>query len=158
MKRLLVIAIALISIQGIAQEARKERPNKQERSQKMNDLTPEEAATLQTKKMVLHLDLNEKQQKDIYQLNVENASQRKAMMETRKANKESGSMEKPSKEERLKMMNTKLDHQIAMKAKMKTILNAEQYSKWEETQEKMAHRKKGMRKGEGPKHGERTPK
>jgi hypothetical protein len=41
---------------------------------------------------------------------------------------------------------------------MKTILNAEQYSKWEETQEKMAHRKKGMRKGEGPKHGERTPK
>ena len=34
MKRLLVIAIALISIQGIAQEARKERPNKQERAQK----------------------------------------------------------------------------------------------------------------------------
>lgn len=153
MKRLLVIAIALISIQGIAQEERKERPNKQERAQKMNDLTPEEAATLQTKKMVLHLDLNEKQQKDIYQLNVENASQRKAMMETRKANKESGSMEKPSKEERLKMMNAKLDHQIAMKAKMKTILNAEQYSKWEKAQEKMSHREKGMRKGEGPKHG-----
>lgn len=154
MKRLIVIAIALICIQGFAQEERKERSNRHERAQRMDDLTPEEAATLQTKKMTLQFDLNEKQQKDIYKMNVENATKRKEMMATFKAKKESGSDEKPSKEERLKMTNAKLDHQIAMKAKMKTILNTEQYIKWDKSQEKMANREKGQ----GKKQGERTTK
>jgi periplasmic protein CpxP/Spy len=158
MKKLIVIAIALISIQGIAQQEKKQRPNNQERSQRMNDLTPEEMANLQTKKMTLHLDLNEKQQKDIYKLNLENATKRKEMMATFKAKKQSGQMEKPSKEQRLAMANAKLDHQIAMKAKMKSILNADQLAKWEKAQAKMADRKKGMRKGDGKKQGERAPK
>ena len=122
MKKLIIIAIALITIQGIAQGEKKQRPNSQERLQKMNDLTPDETATLKTKKMTLHLDLNEKQQKDIYKINLENATKRKEMMATMKAKKESGQMEKPSKEQRLAMQNAKLDHQIATKAKMKTIL------------------------------------
>ena len=158
MKKLIVIAIALVSMQGIAQGERKERPNNQERSQRMNDLTPEEAATLQTKKMTLHLDLNEKQQKDLYKINLENATKHKEMRETFKAKKESEPMEKPSKEERLKMMNAKLDHQIAMKARMKTILNAEQYAKWEKVLEKMANREKSIKKRDGKKHDERAPR
>lgn len=158
MKKLIIIAIALITIQGIAQGEKKQRPNSQERSQKMNDLTPDETATLKTKKMTLHLDLNEKQQKDIYKINLENATKRKEMMATMKAKKESGQMEKPSKEQRLAMQNAKLDHQIATKAKMKSILNADQFAKWEQAQSKMANRKKGMKRGEGKKQGERTPK
>jgi protein CpxP len=158
MKKLIIIAIALITIQGIAQGEKKQRPNSQERLQKMNDLTPDETATLKTKKMTLHLDLNEKQQKDIYKINLENATKRKEMMATMKAKKESGQMEKPSKEQRLAMQNAKLDHQIATKAKMKSILNADQFAKWEQAQSKMANRKKGMKRGEGKKQGERTPK
>jgi hypothetical protein len=158
MKKLIIIAIALISIQGIAQGEKKQRPNNQERSQRMNDLTPDEAATLQTKKMTLNLDLNEKQQKDIYKINLDNATKRKEMMATMKAKKESGKMEKPSKEQRLAMQNAKLDHQIATKAKMKSILNTDQFAKWEQAQSKMANRKKGMHRGEGKKQGERTPK
>ena len=61
-------------------------------------------------------------------------------MEAHKALKESGNMQKPSKEDRLKMMNERLDNQIARKAKMKTILNADQYSKWEKDQENMQNK------------------
>ncbi len=157
MKRLLIIAIALISIQGIAQE-RKEAPNREQRTHRMSDLTPEEAATLQTKKMVLHLDLNESQQKQIYKLNLENAIARNDMMAAMKTKKESGSMEKPSKEERLKMMNAKLDHQIATKTKMKTILTKEQFEKWEKAQEKMHQRAVGMKKQEGKRKGDNQKK
>ncbi|WP_308993813.1 hypothetical protein QLS71_010270 [Mariniflexile litorale] len=154
MKRLIVIALALISIQGIAQEERKERPNRGERTHRMSDLTPKEVANLKTKKMTLHFDLSEKQQKDIYAINLENATKRKAMMDTFKAKKESGNMEKPSKEQRLAMQNAKLDHQIATKAKMKIILNKEQFDKWEKSQGKMHKRNVGMKKYDGKKRGD----
>lgn len=153
MKRLIIIALALISIQGIAQE-KKERQNREERTHRMSNLTPEEAANLQTKKMTLHLDLNATQQKEIYAINLENATKRKEMMATFKAKKESGNIEKPTKEERLAMENAKLDHKIATKSKMKSILNKEQFEKWEKAQEKMHKRAAGMKKQDGKKRGE----
>ena len=61
-------------------------------------------------------------------------------------------MEKPTKEQRLAMANTKLDHQIAAKAKMKSILSKEQFEKWEKAQGKMHERAAKMKKrGDGPK-------
>tara|TARA_R110000868_G_scaffold196650_2_gene442673 strand:- start:7765 stop:8226 length:462 start_codon:yes stop_codon:yes gene_type:complete len=152
MKKVILIVVALVALQMTAQE-KKEGPNK-ERGEKMEhfkDMTPEEMATLQTKKMTLHLDLNASQQREIQQLNLQNATERKAKMEAHKALKESGKMEKPSKEDRLKMMNEHLDYQIAMKAKMKTILNADQYAKWEKDQEKMKNKHSGKQKHKGDK-------
>ncbi|MFG6687801.1 hypothetical protein ACGK9U_14555 [Mariniflexile sp. HNIBRBA6329] len=154
MKRLIIIALALISVQGFAQQERKERPNRGDRTHRMSDLTPEEAANLQTKKMTLNLDLNASQQKEIYAMNLENAKKRKEMMATFKAKKESGNMDKPSKEQRLAMENAKLDHQIATKAKMKSVLNKEQFEKWEKVQGKMHHRAMGMKKHDGKKRGD----
>ncbi|MFI1744202.1 hypothetical protein [Thalassobellus sediminis] len=146
MKKIIIIAIALISIQSFAQGERKERPNRNENRQKMMNLSAEEMATLQTKKMTLHLDLNKSQQDDVYKINLENATLRKTKMAERKARKEAENAQKPSKEERLEMMNAMLDHKIAVKAKMKKILNEEQYAKWEKVQSRMAHNKKeGMR-------------
>jgi periplasmic protein CpxP/Spy len=147
MKKLILIAIAMIAIQVSAQDT-KERPNR-ERSAKIDkfqDLTPEEMASLQTKKMTLQLDLNESQQKEIQKINLENATERKAKMEARKAQKENETMAKPSKEERLKMMNERLDNQIEMKGKMKKILNDEQFAKWEKQQENMTKRREEMPK------------
>lgn len=146
MKKILIIAMAFITIEGMAQQ-RMERPGREEMAQKMSALTPEESAGLQTKKMTLHLDLNQSQQKEIYKINLENATKRKDMMAARKAKRASGTMERPSKEEFLKMTNDRLDHQIATKAKMKSILNAEQYTKWEQAQSKMANRLKNGMKG-----------
>lgn len=143
MKKLIIIAIALISIQGFAQGERKERPNRNENRQKMMNLSAEEMATLQTKKMTLHLDLNKSQQDDIYKINLENATLRKTYMEARKAKKEAGTVQKPSKEDRLERMNARLDHKIAVKVKMKKILNEAQYAKWEKAQSRMVQNKKG---------------
>ena len=150
MKRLVIIVLALFALQVTAQERKRVHQNK-ERGQKMMTLSAEEMATLQTKKMTLHLDLNESQQAKIQKINLENATKRKAMMEARKAKKETGNTEKPSKEERLAMVNAKLDHQIATKAKMKEILNDEQYAKWEKAQARRTHKNKGRKKGQGKK-------
>lgn len=149
MKKILIIAVALLALQVNAQEQQRERSNKQGKSLKMMDLSAEDAATLQTKKMTLHLDLNESQQAEIKKINLENATKRKAMMAERKARKESGEAQKPTQEQRLEMVNTKLDRKIAMKAKMKNILNEEQYAKWEKAQ--MQNTKNGKNKKKGMK-------
>ena len=158
MKRLLIITIALISIQGIAQQQGTQRANRVEKAKRISDFTPEEVAALQTKKMTLHLDLNESQQKQIHKINLENAMVRKRIMESFKAKRENGSIEKPSKEARLEMMNARLDHQIAMKSKMKTILNKKQFDTWEKNQETMQQRTVGMKKHDSQRKGNNLKK
>ena len=147
MKKIVFILLALIALKVSAQE-KNERPNRErgEKMERYQDFSAEEMATLQTKKMTLHLNLNESQQKEIKELNLENAVERKARMESHKAQKESGNMEKPSKEARLKMMNDRLDRQIERKGKMKKILNADQFTKWEKSQEEMKNKHYGMHK------------
>lgn len=114
----------------------------------MKDINPEQFATLTTKKMTLDLDLNEGQQTKVYQLQLENANLRKEKMEARKKVKEAGdSTTKLSSDKRFEMQSEMLDHQIAQKKKMKAILNADQFAKWE----KMNHNRRakhGQKKGE----------
>ncbi|OUR92685.1 hypothetical protein A9Q87_06505 [Flavobacteriales bacterium 34_180_T64] len=138
MKKLVLVAIALITVQAFAQEKKREhkRQGLENKTEMHKDFTPEELATLQTKKMTLHLDLTEAQQNKILALNIEQAKLRKAKIDERQKKMENQTDEKPSKEARLKMMNEKLDHQIEMKKKMKVILNAEQFEKWEKMQQK----------------------
>ena len=162
MKKLILIAVAFLALQATAQEHKKEHRSHKERGQKMMSFSADEIATIQTKKMTLHLDLNESQQAKIHKMNLENAKTRKAYMkkhkanmEARKAKKESGeAIEKPSKEARLEMVNKKLDHQIATKQKMKDILNEEQYAKWEKSQAKRTQRGKAKMKEHGKKKGD----
>ena len=151
MKKLIFIALAFIAVQATAQQ-RNDRPNRPqgERMERFKDMTPEEMATLQTKKMALQMDLTESQQKEIQKINLENAKERKARMEARR---NSGNMRNLSKEERLKIANERLDRQIEMKAKMKKILNEEQYAKWEQNQQRMMDRKERMPGPKGQKQG-----
>lgn len=146
MKKLLIALVTLLALQVSAQEHKKKNHDNKERAMKRMNLSAEEMATLQTKKMTLHLDLSESQQSEVYNLNLKSAEARKAYFKARKAKKESGNTEKPSKEERLKMTNTKLDHQIATKRKMKEILNEEQYAKWEKSQVKRSQKNKKAKK------------
>ena len=125
--------MALVAMQVTAQEHRKEHEKeaKKERIHKQMNFTPEEIATLQTKKMVLRLDLTEAQQREIHKINLTNAKERKAKMEAHKKMREGNNEEKPSKEDRFKMMNERLDRQIANKKDMKRILSKEQFEKFE---------------------------
>jgi hypothetical protein len=130
MKKLILIAIALITVNASAQEdkrERNERPrgDRMERADFLKDLSPDEIATLQTKKMALHLDLTEAQQKEIHGIHLEQAKARKTDMETRKK------LNDKDKDERFKRANNQLDTKLATKSKFKKVLNKEQYEKWE---------------------------
>ena len=133
MKKIVLIALALITLQVSAQEGRgqNKKMDKKEHAERMSDYTPEEMAQIQTKQMTLALDLTDAQQKQIMALNVENAKSRKAFMEERKKNMDNKDAKEPSKEERLKMKNAMLDQKIEMKKKMSDILNKEQFEQWQ---------------------------
>ncbi|MGM5468647.1 hypothetical protein ACS386_00075 [Flavobacteriaceae bacterium LMO-SS05] len=145
MKKVLIILLALVTLQVTAQDKKKalHKDGSGDRMEALKDLSPEEMATLQTKKMTLHLDLTVDQQKKIQALNLNEAKLRKTKMDERRAMRERGEKKTLTKEEKLNMMNSRLDHQIARKQKMKSILNAEQYTKWEASQGKMEHRREG---------------
>jgi hypothetical protein len=135
MKKLITIAlIAIISITGFAQE-KKERQGKNHRNS-MEKFTPEQRQELMLKKMTLELDLNASQQKDMSKIIGEQASKREAFMKNRKAK-----TEKPTSDEMFAMKSKMLDEQIAMKARMKKMLTAEQFSKWEKMKR---HHDQGM--------------
>ena len=150
MKKLFLIALALVTIQVSAQNKKQgeKKGDRMENRKGLKDFTPEETAQLQTKKMTLDLDLTEAQQKKVEKLNLENAKERKAKMDERQAKRKDGNAERPSKEERLAMMNERLDKQMEMKKKMKQILNDDQFEKWEKNQARRQDKKHRKPKGE----------
>lgn len=104
------------------------------------DISPEEQATLSTKKLILALDLNENQQAKVYELQLANAKQRVAKREELKNLKSKGELKRPSSKERYAMQSEMLDQQIAQKEKMKNILNKDQFQKWESMQQQRMER------------------
>lgn len=155
MKNILLIALAFISIEGIAQQ-KMQRTERTQMSQIMRTLTPEESAGLETKRMTLSLDLNPFQQEAIYKINLENASNLKEIMANRKSEKLTAPVA-PSKEAFLKMSNDKLDYKIATKIKMNYILNADQRAKWEKNEAEMTSRfKKGLNTNKKFVHGSKS--
>ena len=149
MKKILMAILVMATISATAQDQ-----NKGKRGD-MKDLSPDQVASLQTKKMTLALDLNESQQAKVKTILTKDATARKAKMEERKASKDEGKKVMTS-EEKYAKQNERLDHQIARKEEMKSILTADQFEKWE----KMNHRKKmrGHGKDKGDKKGKRLSK
>ncbi len=147
MKSLIVLVLLLTTFSLTAQE--RSRPQKDhegyEKMQMLEDLMPEEAATLRTKHMVLDLNLSEAQQKEVYALNLKNAVEHQSKRVEMKKKKEGEFDENPSKEDRYKFLNERLDNQIAQKKNMQRILNKEQFEKWERSSKRDQHKRK-MRK------------
>jgi protein CpxP len=120
MKKVFLAAIMFVGLTTFAQD----------KTDKKQRLTSEQRIELQAKKMKLELDLNDKQVADVKKLLLEQNKKReakKAEMKAKKADKK-----KPTADEIYPMKNNMLDKQIAHKAEMKKILNAEQFKKWEE--------------------------
>lgn len=126
MKTILVSILLTAGMMGYAQHGPHHRA--------MKDMTPEQVASLQTKKLTLTLELTQQQQDQIQQLELENAKFRIAKREERKAAKEGEKSMKPSSDERYVMMSDRLDRQIDHKDRMKSILNKSQFEKWEKMQ------------------------
>ena len=108
-------------------------------SKKRANFNTEQKATLQTKRMTLHFDLDKNQQKAIYNLNKKQAEKRLANAERFKQNKEKGVQ--LTTEQCFENQNNRLENQIATKAEIKEILTEEQFKKWEN------HQKVKMRDG-----------
>lgn len=157
MKKLLVLAVLAISSFSFAQEkgheGKRGEHHKRGQMEMMKDLSPEQMATLKTKKMTLALDLTESQQKKIYDLSLREATERKAKMEARKKEMENAKGKKPelSSDEKFKRANEKIDKQIAVKKELSSILTREQMQKLEEMKKRKMMKKKKvhMRKKAG---------
>lgn len=130
MKKLLIITLALVTLNGFAQQKDHKRMNKQNHSELRKEMSPNDIAGLKTKQLTLKLDLTEAQQKEVHQVILEQ-SQTNEKLRSQRQLKSKDQKEKPSKEEMLKMKNDRLDQQIKMKRDMKAILSAEQYAKYE---------------------------
>jgi len=107
--------------------------------QRRSELSPEQQATLTTKKMTLALDLTTQQEDNVYKVQLAQAQKRKAFMDDRKKEDRSAL----TKEQRFELKAKKLDHKIALQKEMKSILTADQFELWR----KMNHRNKQKRGG-----------
>ena len=141
MKNLICILILVFATTFTAQTQMK-------RSARNSKMTTEQQAILKVKKMTLALDLNATQQKELSALISQQVEAKKATFKARKAMKEAN--RKPSSDEVFTMQNKRLDAQIMIKNKMKQILTAAQFQKFEKivkTKKRMAVKKMKHQKG-----------
>lgn len=141
MKNLVIICLLLVTVTIQAQpgDRNAEHPRKEMRKQ-MKNLTPEQRAELKTKKMTLHLDLNESQQVAIQKINLQQALKRENFRKEKEKNEsrdDKATFEKAS---------SRLDEKIALKKEMQAILTAEQFEKFEKMHRRMGKKQKQGRK------------
>lgn len=119
------------------------------RKDKRPNFSVEQRTELAVKKMTLDLDLSEKQQNEIKPLLMAQAAERKAAMEKRKALRDED--KKPSADELFAMKSQQLEAKIEFKNKMKDILKAEQFEKFEKMAKNRKQKGKKMLKRKGMK-------
>jgi len=150
MKNLICILILVFATTFSTQAQKK-------RGRKGSEMTTKQQATLKVKRMTLALDLNATQQKEIMALMMTKIDAVKEMKAVKKENKKSE--KRPSADAIFTMKNKYLDAQIMMKNKMKQILTAVQFQKFEKlakTKKRMAAKKMKHQKGKrGKKRGSR---
>jgi len=134
MKTIFSVLVLLISFSAVGQPPH-EGIKREKRMENIKNMTPEQQATLWTKKMTLELDLNESQQEQVHDLILNKVNKQRE----RRANRPK---ERPSDTEIYQMKVDQLDEKIAMKKAMKSILNSEQFEIWEKKTKKKEHMKR----------------
>ena len=125
-----IISFAIIALFTFTAYAQ----NQSRKGRQMNNMTPDQVAELQTKKMTLDLDLSKDQQKKVYNLNKQIAFQRDARRKEMLAKREKGV--KLTDDEKYQRKNQRLDAQIAHQNQLKKILNEKQFETWKKNNEK----------------------
>lgn len=123
-KKLLVVTFILLGLNIYAQDK-----NVLEEKTQMDRFTPEQRSQLKLKKMILALDLNSAQQNEMAAIINEQTAKNEALKQRKATEKASGKV--PTAAERFELMNKNLDSKIAVKTRVKAVLNAEQFEKWE---------------------------
>ncbi|MWB95097.1 hypothetical protein GON26_12060 [Flavobacterium sp. GA093] len=130
MKKLFIAALLFVGIASFAQDGdMDQKPAREQRER----LTPEQRNEKQLKKLTSELTLDAKQQEQVKQLLVERSAKAEKLRDARKEQKEKGT--KLTAEQKEAFKTQMLAEKEANDAKMKTILTADQYTKWKAIQE-----------------------
>jgi len=135
MKKLFIAALLFVGIVSFAQDINQ----KATRDQREN-LTPEQRNEKHLQKLTSELNLDKKQQDQVKQLLAERSAKAEKFKDANKDRKT-----KPTAAEREAFKKQMETERAANDAKMKAILNADQYTKW--TALKKDHNRKGDHRG-----------
>lgn len=128
MKKLFIAAMLFVGVASFAQDM-DQKPARDQRER----MTPEQRNEKQLKKLTSELNLDANQQTQVKQLLADRSAKAEKLREARQANKDSGT--KLTAAERETFKKDMLAERDANDAKMKSILNADQYTKWKKIQE-----------------------
>lgn len=128
MKNIVLIMLALFTLNGMAQEIKTKSGEK--KVQVKEQKSPADIAGAEAKKMTKYLELSSEQQKKVYDVLLEKAEANQASRAERMKMKTS--KEQLSKEDYKKVKMKVLDQQKKTDEQMKEILTEEQYTKYEE--------------------------
>ena len=134
MKKVLIAALFLIGMTSFVQE----KKVRTERAQ-MEKMTSQQRNELHLKKMTLDLDLTATQQKEMSKIIAEQATKKEARMTERKANNDS-TKKQLTADEKFAEKSRMLDEQIVMKDRMKKVLSADQFKRWEDMKDRKNQR------------------
>jgi len=126
MKKLFIAAMLFVGIASFAQDT-DQKPAREQRER----LTPEQRNEKQLQKLTSELSLDANQQAQVKQLLADRSAKAEKFREARKDNNT-----KPTDEEREAFKTELKAEKDANDAKMKSILTADQYTKWHSLQEK----------------------
>ncbi|MFG4002869.1 hypothetical protein B0A67_02775 [Flavobacterium aquidurense] len=128
MKKLFIAALLFVGVASFAQDA-DQKPTRQQREK----LTPEQRNEKHLQKLTTDLNLDTSQQAQVKQLLAERSAKADKLREERKDRKDSNvKLTAAEKEAFKKQMVAEKD---ANDAKMKAVLNTDQYKKWTSMQE-----------------------
>ncbi|MEP6806831.1 MAG: hypothetical protein ABI892_20050 [Flavobacterium sp.] len=128
MKKLFIAALLFVGLASFAQDA-DQKPAREPREK----LTPEQRNEKHLQKLTTDLNLDANQQVPVKQLLAEKSAKAEKFKAERKDRKDSNV--KPTAVEREAFKNQMIAEKEANDAKMKGILNADQYKKWTSIQE-----------------------
>ncbi|WP_428232078.1 hypothetical protein [Flavobacterium sp.] len=137
MKKLFIATLLFVGIVSFAQDA-----NQKTTTDQKEKLTPEQRNEKNLQKLTSELSLDKKQQEQVKQLLAERSAKAEKFKDSRK-----DSNTKPTTAEKEAFKKQMETEKAANDAKMKAILNADQYTKW--TALKKDHEGKGHHKGHG---------
>ena len=123
-----VISFILLCFLGLQVQAQAQK----------SDLSPEQQARIQSKKMTLALDLSEAQRLQVEKIQLNKIVFRQKMKQQRKASKDNG--DTLNKQRRVDAMELMLDRKIALQNQMRSTLSEDQFQKWKKLQKTMGIR------------------
>lgn len=138
MKKLLIAALLFVGMVSFAQDA--DQSSKPQREK----MSPEQRNDKQLKKLTSELNLDANQQTQVKQFLADRSAKAQSFKEARQAKKDSNM--KPTAEEKAAFRKQMKDEVDANDAKMKSILNTDQYTKWKAIQEENKEKFKEKRK------------